>query len=191
MLIAIRCGVKMKIKDFKDTIEFPEDVTLTVEARVLTVKGGFGEVTKEIKMPRFIFTQEGNKLTVSCKDYNVYDKRNLATVKAHVRNMIKGAQEGFEYQLKICSSHFPMNVSISGKKLVVKNLLGEKVPRELVLKENVNVKVNSTIIVVKGANLETVSLVASDIEQLTRITNRDRRIFQDGIYITHKAGKEI
>lgn len=181
----------MKIKDFKDTIEFPEDVELTVKERVLTVKGSLGEVTKEMKMPRFIFTQEGNKLTINCKDYNVYDKRNLSTVKAHVANMIKGAQEGFEYKLKICSSHFPMNVAISGKKLVVKNLLGEKVPRELVLKDNVDVKIDNTEIVVKGANIELVSLVASDIEQLTRIANRDRRIFQDGIYITHKAGKEI
>ena len=47
------------------------------------------------------------------------------------------------------------------------------------------------MIIAKGANIEIVSSVASDIEQLTRITNRDRRIFQDGIYITHKAGKEI
>lgn len=191
MLIAIRCGVKMKIKNFKETIDFPENVTLSVLGRTLTVKGKFGEVVKEMKMPRFVFSQEGNKLVVDCKDYNVYDKRNLATVKAHIGNMIKGSQEGFEYKLKICSSHFPMNVSISGKKLVVKNLLGEKVPRELVLKDNVNVKVDGTEVIVTGANRDIVSLVASDIEQLTRITNRDRRIFQDGIYITHKAGKAI
>lgn len=181
----------MRIKQFKEKIDFPEDVTVSVSARVVTAKGTNGEVSKEFKMPRFVFSTEGNSLVVECKDFNVYDKRNFSTVKAHVNNLIKGAQEGFEYKLKICSSHFPMNVAISGKKLVVKNLLGEKVPRELVLKDGADVKIEGTEIIVKGNNIETVSTVASDIEQLTRITNRDRRIFQDGIYITHKAGKEV
>lgn len=190
MLIVIN-GVKMKIKDFKETIEIPEGTTLSIEGQLVTIKGSFGEVKKEFKMPRFKFVQEGSNLVITCKDYNVYDKRNFATVKAHVKNMIKGANEGFEYLLKICSSHFPMNVSVSGNKLVVKNLLGEKVPRELVLKDNVDVKVDGDIISVKGANIEIVSLVASDMEQLTRITDRDRRIFQDGIYITNKAGKKV
>jgi large subunit ribosomal protein L6 len=181
----------MKIKEFKEEINFPEGVSFEVLVRTLKVLGKNGECIKEFKMPRFIFLKEGNNLAIKCKDYNFYDKRNFLTIKAHVNNMIKGVQEGFEYKLKICSSHFPMNVSVSGNKLIVKNLLGEKVPRELLLKTGVNVKIEGTEINVSGADIEKVSTVASDIEQLTRNTDRDRRIFQDGIYITHKAGKEI
>lgn len=181
----------MKIRQFKEKIDFPEGVEVSVVAGTVTAKGSNGEVSKEFKMPRFVFSTEGNSLVVECKDYNVYDKRNFLTVSAHIKNIIKGAQEDFEYKLKICSSHFPMNVSMKGNKLVVKNLLGEKVPRVVVLKEGAKVKIEGTEIIVTGSNKDTVSTVASDIEQLTRITNRDRRIFQDGIYITHKAGKEV
>ncbi len=181
----------MRIKEFKDKVEVPEDVTLSVDGSQITIKKDSSEVTKVFNMPRFDFTQEGNSLIVSCKGYNIYDKRNLFTIKAHIKNMIKGVSEGFVYTLKICSSHFPMNVAIANNKLVVKNLFGEKVPRELKLKEGPKVELKGDIIEVSGPDLEKVSQIAADIEQLTRITNRDRRIFQDGIYITHKAGKEV
>jgi len=181
----------MKIKEFKEKVEVPEDVELAVAGSKVTVKGPNGEVTKEFKMPRFEFSSEGKNLVVSCKDYNIYDKRNFFTVKAHLKNLAKGVQEGYTYNLKICSSHFPMNVAITGNKLVVKNLLGEKVPRELKLKEGAKVELKGDLIEVTGLDLELVSQVAADIEKLTKITNKDRRIFQDGIYITHKAGKAV
>lgn len=181
----------MKIKDFKDKVELPGDVTLSVSGSQVTVKKESLEVTKKFIMPRFDFSQEGNNLIVSCKGYSFYDKRNLFTIKAHIKNMVKGVTEGFVYRLKICSSHFPMNVAITNNKFVVKNLLGEKVPRELKLKEGPKVDIKGDIIEVSGSDIEKVSQVAADIEQLTRITNRDRRIFQDGIYITNKAGKQI
>ena len=76
-------------------------------------------------------------------------------------------------------------------KFVVKNLLGEKVPRELTLKEGPKVKINDTIIEVTGCDKELVSQVAADIETLTKIRNKDKRIFQDGIYMTTKDGKEL
>lgn len=181
----------MKVRQFEEIIAFPEDVSVEVAGQRLVVKGKMGEVTKIFKMPRFSFTIDGNNIKVSCKGFGVYDRRNLMTFKAHVKNMITGAQEGFTYKLKICSSHFPMNVSVKDGKLIVKNLIGEKVPRELIIKEGVQVKVDGDIIEVNGANLEAVSQVAADMEQLTRMTDRDRRIFQDGIYITHKAGEKV
>ena len=181
----------MRIKDFKEKVEIPEGSELSVEGNTLKIKGKNGEVSKDFNMPRFIFSKEGNDLLIACKNYNIYDKRNYHTVKAHIKNMVKGADEGFTYQLKICSSHFPMNVALSGNKLVVKNLLGEKVPRELTIKDGAKVEIKETIIEVTGPNIEIVSQVSADIEQLTKISNKDRRIFQDGIYIINKAGKAI
>ena len=181
----------MKQLNFSEKIEIPEGVEFNLEASTVTVKAESGEVTKEFKMPRFKFAKEGNALVISCPKYGIYDKRNHHTIKAHINNMVKGAKEGYTYLLKICSSHFPMNVSLNGNKFVVKNLFGEKVPRELIIKEGAKVVIKESIIEVTGTDLEKVSMVAAEIEKLTRISNRDRRIFQDGIYITHKAGKQV
>ena len=46
-------------------------------------------------------------------------------------------------------------------------------------------------IIVEGVNLDDVSQTAANIEIATRILYRDRRRFQDGIFITSKAGVPI
>jgi large subunit ribosomal protein L6 len=75
--------------------------------------------------------------------------------------------------------------------LLIKNFLGESVPRKMAIKPNVEVKIEGEEIIVSSPDKEAAGQVAGDIEQLTRIKKRDIRIFQDGCYITHKAGKEI
>ena len=84
-----------------------------------------------------------------------------------------------------------MNVSISGQELIIKNFLGESVPRKVTILPGADVKVNGTEIIVSGSDKEVAGQTAARIENLCRITNRDRRIFQDGCYIIEKAGKSI
>ncbi|MBI2666293.1 50S ribosomal protein L6 [Candidatus Woesearchaeota archaeon] len=115
----------------------------------------------------------------------------MSTFAAHMKNSIKGTQEQYEYKLKICSGHFPMNISVSGREFVIKNFLGETVPRKITLLQGADVKINGTEIVVKSADKEIAGQTAASIEQLCRITNRDIRIFQDGCYITQKAGEPV
>ena len=52
------------------------------------------------------------------------------------------------------------------------------------------VEVKGKDIIVSGINLEDVSQTAANIEQATRLTGRDRRIFYDGIYVYEKGLKE-
>ena len=108
------------------------------------------------------------------------------TYAAHLINMIKGVNEPFEYTLKVCSGHFPMTVNLEGDQLIVKNFLGEKVPRKAKIWPNVTVDIKGNDISVKSINLEAAGQTAANMESSTRITNRDRRVFQDGIYITKK-----
>ena len=105
--------------------------------------------------------------------------------------MNKGALNGYRYTLKICSGHFPMSVSVGNNQLIVKNFLGEKVPRVLKLKAGADVKVEGDLIVVESSNKEIAGQVGASIELLTRRTKYDTRIFQDGIWITSKDGKEL
>ena len=76
-----------------------------------------------------------------------------------------------------------MSVSVDKNRVIIKNFLGEKTPRSAKILEGINIKVEGFDVIVTGIDLEKVGQTAANIESACRITNRDRRVFQDGIYI--------
>ncbi|HLF54545.1 MAG TPA: 50S ribosomal protein L6 [Candidatus Nanoarchaeia archaeon] len=180
----------MKLK-IDESVEMPSGVTVSYADGLLTVKGPKGECVRVIREPSIKISVEDNKLKLACKSASKREKRIINTCIAHAKNMIKGSQELYQYHLKICSGHFPMNVSISGDQFIIKNFLGEKNPRTMTLKKGAVVKIDEDKILVEGADKELAGQIASDIELLTAKRNRDLRVFQDGIYLTEKAGKKV
>ncbi|RMF55315.1 50S ribosomal protein L6 [Candidatus Woesearchaeota archaeon] len=178
-------------EDQKVVVEMPEGVSVELNNGLFKFKGQKGEVEKKLANPNIISKVEQNKVVFEVKKGTKREKKLLGTFKAHVRNAVKGVTEGHVYKLKICSGHFPMNVSVSGDEFVVKNFLGEKIPRKVKISNGVSVKVNGQEVIVEGIDKQVVSQQAASIEQLCRITNRDRRIFQDGIFIIEKDGKQV
>jgi large subunit ribosomal protein L6 len=178
-------------QDITEEIVVPAGVEASYENGVLHVKGPKGEVSRRLQRPRISLKVADGKVLFEALQATQREKRHLYTMRSHAKNLLKGVSEGFTYKLKVCSGHFPMNITISGDLLTVKNFLGEAVPRKLKLKEGAQVKLDGDIIVVSSPDVELAGSQASDIEQLTRITNRDRRIFQDGLYIIEKDGVAI
>lgn len=178
----------MKFAELKHEIEIPEGVEVKAENNVLIVKGPKGELTREFRS-KFISVSASDKIILLAKNATKREKTMINTFRAHIKNMLKGVVEPHKYELKICSGHFPMNVTLKDKELSIKNFLGEKVPRTTKIIEGVNVKLEGDIIYVEGIDIEKCGQCAANIEKATRITNRDRRIFQDGIWITSKPGK--
>ncbi len=174
-----------------EEIELPENTQASIENGILKLSGKEGETSKNFHNPMIQLKVEGNKIILKTSRFTKREKKLLNTFVAHIKNMVKGVNSKHIYKLKICSSHFPMNVSINNNELVVKNFLGEKEPRKLKLKENAEVKLNGEEIVITSTSKETAGQIAGDIENLTRITNKDRRIFQDGIYIIIKNEKAM
>lgn len=174
--------IKMEIKK---VIEIPKDVEILLDEFVI-VKGPNGELKKKINNPLIKIEKENNKIIVKAKKVNKKHKRVVGTAVAHIKNMIKGALKNYKCKLKICSGHFPMNVAITNNEIVIRNFLGEKYPRTLKLSGNVNLTLNKDIITIEGPDKEEVGLAAASIEKLTAIKNRDRRRFQDGIFIIEK-----
>ena len=178
-------------KRIEASIELLEKTEARIDGKVLIVKGPLGEVKKDLSNPALsIEVKEGKIIIKSIKSKKKY-KKLVNTYAAHTRNMLKGVTEGHKYVLKICSSHFPMNVVFNNNQLIIKNFIGEKYPRTLQFKEGVKVKVEGDLITVEGNNKDLAGTAASDIEKLTRRADFDTRIFQDGIYMINKDGKDI
>lgn len=172
-------------------IELPSGVIATFQGTLLRVKGPKGEVQKVFDHPRVQIVLEGNKLVLRSPKATKREKTQLGSYESHIRNIVQGVQELHVYKLKICSGHFPMSVTVSGQEVIIKNFLGEAVARRVTFDKQADVKVAGNDIVVSSPNKEVAGQTAAKIESLCRITNRDRRIFQDGCYITQKAGKEV
>jgi len=171
------------------SVEVPlvDGVSAVYEDNSLTVKGPKGEITRRFKYPNVSLKIEGTNVLIGTDKLSKTEKKMIFTYKAHVKNMIVGVTEGFEYKLVIVFAKFPMTVGLSGDVFSVKNLLGEKVPRTFKVPLNdVKVVINGKDITVSGIDKEIVGQVAANIEQLCRITHLDRRVVQDGIYITTK-----
>jgi large subunit ribosomal protein L6 len=181
----------MKAKLMQQTIEIPEGVEVKIENSTVNVKGAKGELKRELRNPKVKLEVKEKNVVLSSKEATKREKTIIGTFKSHINNMIDGVVNGVVYKLKICSGHFPMTVAVENNAFVVKNLFGERVPRVLPIKEGASVKVDNDSVVVEGIDKELIGQTAANIEKLCKTTKRDRRIFQDGIYIVEKNGKEV
>ncbi len=178
----------VKLDRIEHVIEIPEGVNATIEGDLVTISGPNGQVSREFASSRHDIFQEGGALLVRVDMPRTKEKALAGTWNAHLNNMVKGVTDGFTYTLKVLYSHFPMTVEVKGREFVVNNYFGEKVPRRADILEGVEVKVqNKTEVIVSGNNKENVGQTAANIERCTTIKNRDRRVFQDGIYLIGKA----
>jgi large subunit ribosomal protein L6 len=178
-------------KEFFQTIEIPGGIEVKKEEDVLVVEGSEGENRKTLNTMGLDFEIKENKISLGSKKATKKEKKMINTLSAHIKNLIKGVQKKFEYQLKICFSHFPITVETKEKEATIKNFLGEKIPRKVKILEGVDVEVKGNIIKISSTNREFAGQTAANFESATKIRKKDRRIFQDGIFITNKAGKEI
>ena len=178
----------VKIDRIEHSVTIPEGVTASLsEDGVVSIQGPKGSLTRQFTNSNLDLFQEGGALIVRTDLPRRKIKALAGTWNAHLNNMVKGVTDGFTYNLKAVYSHFPMTLSVKGNIFVVNNYFGEKVPRNADILEGVDVKVNNKVeVVVSGINKENVGQTAANIERCVTVKNRDRRVFQDGIYLVGK-----
>jgi len=172
-------------------VEIPEGVEVDVEGNdvegyTITAKGPKGENTRKLKFRGIIIEKKDSKILVYSKEDKTRMKAMVGTFASHIRNLLKGVNEGFEYRLKVVYAHFPVKLRVEGDEVVIENFLGEKHPRRSKIVGRTQVRIEGSDIIVSGIDKEECGQTAANLEQTTRIKNLDTRIFQDGIYIVEK-----
>ena len=178
-------------KEIFHNIEIPNGIEAEIDGNTLKVVGPLGENKRSFNVNNLIFEKNDNKIIIGCKRATKSEKKIINTNLSHIKNIIKGVQEKFEYKLKICYSHFPITVKVSKGEAVIKNFLGEKVDRKSKILDGVDIKVDKDVITIVSIDKELAGQTAANFEMATKIRKRDRRIFQDGIFIITKSGKKI
>ncbi len=182
--------IKMK-KELYQIIEVPEGIEASINGNELIVKGKEGELKREFNLGKLEFNKKDNKITIGNKKSTKTEKRAMNTIVAHIKNMLKGVEEKFEYQLKICFNHFPITIDAKEDHGIIKNFLGEKIPRRVEFPKGTDIDIKKDFITVRAMDKELAGQAAANFEKATKVRNKDRRVFQDGIFITNKAGAEI
>ncbi len=174
----------MYIEELTHRIPLPDGVTVSYEAPHLTVTGSRGSLTRNFGHAQIDFEVRDCVACITGRRLRRREKALLGTWRAHLTNMVTGVSLGFRYSLKIIYSHFPMKVSQRGNRIVIDNFLGEKAPRFAPVQGDVDVRIKGDAITIEGSDREHVGQTAANLERATVVKNRDRRVFQDGIYIT-------
>tara|TARA_B100000287_G_scaffold428826_1_gene480932 strand:+ start:505 stop:1056 length:552 start_codon:yes stop_codon:yes gene_type:complete len=180
-----------RVASVSHKIELPEGLGISIDGSSVTLSKDGTSLTRDFVHNRVSVRESGASVEVHCKLPRRSEKAIAGTWAAHLRNMVKGLDQGFEYRLKAVFSHFPMTLKVDGNSFTITNMLGEKVPRVAKLPwtpSDVEVKIeNKTDVIVKGADREKVGQTAANIEMACKVKKRDPRVFQDGVYITSKG----
>lgn len=184
--------MKKTKKQLMYEVIIPSGIEITLNDSV-EVKGPKGELKKKMPMPNITIEKKDSKIILSSKKTTKREKKIMCSIKSHVNNMIIGVQKPFVYKMQICSIHFPMTVTIdkAHNLLKIKNFFGETKDRTANLIEGVDIKIDGDIITIESCDIEKAGQTAANIESSTRVREKDRRIFQDGIFIISKAGESL
>jgi large subunit ribosomal protein L6 len=170
-------------------LQLPDEVSAEIDHLDLTVDGPEGSVTRRLWYPDVSVDVEADAVVIESDAEDAKTMSTLGTFESHVRNMFHGVTEGWEYEMEVFYSHFPMQVRAEDSEIVIENFLGERSPRRTPIHGDTEVEIDEETMTLRGPSIEDVGQTAADIEQLTRVTDKDARIFQDGVYITEKPNR--
>lgn len=170
----------------KNEIEIPEDVEVRMENNRLYAKGSKGETSKKLKYPNVRISVENGKVILTSEIERKKTKAVMGTWSAIIKNMFLGVKKGWKSELKLVYSHFPVKIKVEEGRLLIENFLGERKPREVPIPGDIKIEVDKNTIYVIGTDKERVGQMAARIEEVTKVKGYDRRVFQDGCFITRK-----
>ena len=154
------------------------------------MKGPRGTLRRDFSHQFVDIKKEDNRVVV---DLWFGLHKNIAVVRSictHIRNMITGVTHGYRYKMRFVYAHFPINVAINkeGKKVEVRNFLGEKRVRHIHMLEGVTVAKSEAQKdeITSGKWWHFGWYVAAQIYQSVLVRNKDIRKFLDGIYVSDK-----
>merc|ERR1712038_1753688 len=185
--------LKMKVLNSNQVVTIPEGVEASVKARVVTIKGDRGTLSKSFRhLALDIYMTDKKTLKVEKWFGKRKELAAVRTVCSHIGNMISGVTKGYKYKMRAVYVHFPINCAISenGSLVEVRNFLGEKFIRRVRMHDGVtceNSKDQKDELTLTGNSIEAVSQSVALIQQSTTVKNKDIRKFLDGLYISGKG----
>ena len=174
-------------ENFETSVVIPEQVTVSLKKTMLGVSGPLGKTFKNFKkIPVSIQIQDKNILIKTSgnrkKEYAI-----MNTVRSIIRTLCEGVIEGYTIKMKIVYAHFPITAKVQDNQVIIENFQGERAARIARIHGQTKIVAKGDEIILTGPVLSEVTQSAAEIEQKTKIKNKDHRVFLDGIYISSET----
>lgn len=147
----------------KKPIPIPNGVEISLDDRLLTVKGPKGKLTRQMH-PRVSVTVEKDEVTVSVRGESRESKAIHGLSRMLVANMVTGVSTGFERALEIVGVGY--RAELQGKTAILN--VGYSQPVHFDLPEGVEAKIDKTKITLSSIDKELLGLTAAKIRGIRR-----------------------
>ena len=174
-----------------EEIQIPEGVSCEYSDGIIKCKKGTAELSRKVQIPEVEVKITNNEIVFKCEKGNKSRYKVIKANLTHIKNLFEGLEKKFVYKLESCNVHFPISIKVESNEVIISNFLGEKRPRKAKIVTNAAVEIKGSQIIVSSSDLEAAGQTAANLEKATKIRKRDRRIFQDGIFIVEKPGRSI
>ena len=168
-------------------IQIPKDVKVNLKGSMLQVQGPLGKVYKNFKKIPVLIQINDNKILLTRTGERKKHQAIFNTAKSLIQTLCIGVIDGFTIKMKIVYSHFPVTVKVDGKKVLIENFQGEKANRITRIWGESKVTPKGDDLIITGHVLTDVTQTAAEIQDGTKVKNKDHRVFLDGIYKYFKA----
>src|SRR5574344_741332 len=143
-------------------ITIPENVTVTVDGTIVSVKGPKGELSTEINR-NITVSIDGNEMKLTRKSDDF--KNFHGTANANIQNMIIGVTEGFEKKLESIGVGY--RFTLKNNELVI--TAGYSHPVNVAIPNGITLESPSnTELVIKGADKQQVGEFAADVRKIRK-----------------------
>jgi large subunit ribosomal protein L9e len=183
-----------KTIQIEESVEIPDNVTVTIKSGYVEVKGPKGTLKKKLPTAQVLYRDVQNAKKKKCIKITMFlaNRKRQSCVIAlskFIKNLIKGVTVGFEYKLRYGFNILPARPEAieKGKAFQISNYMGQKdvhvikCPPGVTCRNSEDPK--SKEIYVSGIDIQYVGQMSSMISQKCLPRNLDRRVFRDGIYI--------
>ena len=147
----------------KKGILVPEKTEAIFNDSILSVKGPKGSLERRF-LPDISIAIDGKQISLSVAKKNKQTKALWGTYASHIKNMIKGVNEGFEKKLILEGVGYKSQVN--GNKLVL--ALGFSHPTEVEIPPGLNIKAEKNVLTISGIDKELVGGWSAKIRALKK-----------------------
>ncbi|MEK7645165.1 MAG: 50S ribosomal protein L6 [Patescibacteria group bacterium] len=142
----------------KKPLAIPENTTVTVAGRVVTVKGPLGELAREIHSLINVAVADGH-VNVSAQNTTAEAKMLWGTWSSHIMNMMEGVTKG--YTKKLIVEGIGYKSDVKGDTLAMS--LGFSHPVNMKLPKGLKVTAEKNLITITGQDKELVGQFAAQV----------------------------